>query len=395
VLEPICVIKLASLVCTLLAAGSHAFDFQFASHLFEAGDRTGEAASAFRESGSRDVAGKAVERLRRHIERDYDAWLTQEFRSDPAGLADARAAIASFDFVLPRCLPDAAAVVAAKYDPQAIAALVVRRAGAGDEKFRVGSLGAPIGARILHCLVRHAYDELRNDRAFCDATEIPFREAVLTGLSGIEARLAALEVQTGAPRAVLGRVLEGFGELAAEMDAAELEQRLRAKAEEYRQLRERLDRLTNDDPRVQALRQKAGVQIGAGDFAGVDATLADAERLDLIVIEELESSAERRRTSAAITRAERAAAARLRLDYRAESAHYHAAAEIVATDAAAVWTYRLREASALNDHGREFGDNQALRDAIAVYRATMPLAPRTERPLDWAATQNKDRKSVV
>jgi hypothetical protein len=80
------------------------------------------------EAGSCDVAGKAVERLRRRIERDYDAWLTQEFRIDPAGLADARAAIASFDFVLPRCLPDAAAVVAAQYDPQAIAALVVGRA---------------------------------------------------------------------------------------------------------------------------------------------------------------------------------------------------------------------------------------------------------------------------
>jgi hypothetical protein len=145
VLEATCVIKLASLACTLLAAGSHAFDFEFASHLFEASDRTGEAASAFRESRSRDVAGKAVERLRRHIERDYDAWLMQEFRSDPAGLADGRAAIASFDFILPRCLPDAAAVVVAKYDPQAIASLVVARAGAGDEKFRVGPLGTPIG----------------------------------------------------------------------------------------------------------------------------------------------------------------------------------------------------------------------------------------------------------
>jgi hypothetical protein len=148
--------------------------------VFEVGDRTGEVASAFRESGPRDIAGKAVERLRRHIERDYDGWLTQEFRSDPAGLADARAAIASFDFVLLRCLPDAAAVVAAKYDPQAIAELVVHRAGAGDDKFRVGLLGAPIGARILNCLVRHAYEELHSDRAFCDATEILFRQAVLS-----------------------------------------------------------------------------------------------------------------------------------------------------------------------------------------------------------------------
>lgn len=40
--------------------------------------------------------------------------------------------------------------------------------------------------------------------------------------------LAAIEAQTGAPRAVLARVLEGFGELAAEIDAEPLEQKLRA-----------------------------------------------------------------------------------------------------------------------------------------------------------------------
>ena len=106
--------------------------------------------------------------------------------------------------------------------------------------------------------------------------------------------------------------------------------------------------------------------------------MSEAERLDLAAVEELESLAEHRRKSAAATRAERAAASRLRLDYRAEAAHYSAAAEIVARDPAAAWAYRLREASALNDHGNEFGDNQALRDAIAVYRAALLLTPRAK-----------------
>ncbi len=214
------------------------------------------------------------------------------------------------------------------------------------------------------------------------------QERTTATLSRMEARLAAIEAQTGTPRAVLSRVLEGFGELAAEMDADQLGQRLRAKAGEYHELRERLARLTNDDPRLQALRQKAGTLIDAGDFAAADAALAEAERLDLAVVEELESLTQRRRASAAVTRAERAAAARLRLDYRAEAEHYAAAAEIVAHDRTASWGYRMRRASALDDHGREFGDNRALNEAIADYHACLALAPRAERPADWATTQN-------
>ena len=399
-LESACVIKLASLACTLLAAGSKAFDFETASRLFDAGGHIADATLAFREGASRDAAKKAIGQLRRQIERDSGKWLEHEFAGDPAGRTDADAAIAALDDILPRCLPRATDIIAAKYDPNAIATLVVRRAAAtGDELFRADA----IGARLLRCLIENAYAALQSDKAFCDATEIPFRMAVLTDLdtlkrgqetaaasqSAMETRLlAAIEAQTGAPRAVLGRVLEGFGELAAEMDAAQLEQKLRAKAEEYCELRERLSRLTNDDPRVQALRQKAGEQIGAANFDTADASLSEAERLDLAAVEELESLAEHRRKSAAATRAERAAASRLRLDYRAEAAHYSAAAEIVARDPAAAWAYRLREASALNDHGNEFGDNQALRDAIAVYRAALLLTPRAERPLDWAMTQN-------
>ena len=391
-LEPACVIKLASLACTLLAAGSHAFDFEFASHLFEVADRAGEAGLAFRAARTRDVAGNAVERLRRQVECDCEKWLAEEFRGDPPGLADARAAIASFDFILPRCLPDAAAIVASKYNAEQIATLVVHQAGAaGDDLFREGS----IGARILHCLVQRTYEALQADRAFCHATEIPFRAAVLTDLEGLSHDLTGAKAEIlaaihalGVPVPVLRSILEGFGERGAEMDAAQLEQALRAKAGEYHELRARLDRLTNDDPRVQELRQKAGTLIDAGDFPIADATLAEAERLDLAAVEELESLAEHRRASAAATRAERAAAARLRLDYRTEAAHYAAAAGIVAHDRAATWDYRMREACALYDRGDQFGDNRALRGAVRLCRAALALAPRAERPFDWASTEN-------
>ena len=42
----------------------------------------------------------------------------------------------------------------------------------------------------------------------------------------------------------------------------------------------------------------------------------------------------------------------------------------------------------MSDHGSEFGDNQALHDAIASYRMALDLASRERVPLDWAGTQN-------
>jgi hypothetical protein len=50
----------------------------------------------------------------------------------------------------------------------------------------------------------------------------------------------------------------------------------------------------------------------------------------------------------------------------------------------AEWQYVLRQASELGDHGNEFGDNQALAEAIGVYRHALTVAPRGSRPLDWA-----------
>ncbi len=183
-----CIIKLCSLACTLLAAGSKAFDYEFASHLFEAGDKTGEAALAFREGRERNAVQTAVRDLRKRVERDYGEWLATEFRGDLAGLADAQAAILSLDFVLPRCLPRAEAVIEAKYDAAEIAGLVVKTAGQSDDQFRDGR----IGARLLHCLVQRAFEALQEDDAFCRATEIPFRREVLRGLEQIKRGQAAL-----------------------------------------------------------------------------------------------------------------------------------------------------------------------------------------------------------
>lgn len=204
----------------------------------------------------------------------------------------------------------------------------------------------------------------------------------------LDAILAAVSAQ-GVPLPTLRSILEGFGEQLDQLDPGAVEAKLRAKTEEYRELSARLQRLTNADPRVQALREQAKTLIDHGAFAAVDARLADAETLDLESARELQDQLQRPLGSAAESRAERAAVAGMRFDYRAAAEHYAEAARIIAPlgDSAA-WRYRLQEASALYDHGRERGDNDPLRTAIDRYRDLLARTPRAERRDDWAKIQN-------
>jgi hypothetical protein len=148
----------------------------------------------------------------------------------------------------------------------------------------------------------------------------------------LNAILAAINAEKGVPLPVLREILGRLGDTDTPLDAASIEQRLRAKADEYGVLQERLLRLSNDDPRVLALRQKAARLISEGVFAAADNALSEAESRDLEAVEELETVAKRRRISAAESRADRAAAAGLRLDYLAAAAHYAEASAILPAD---------------------------------------------------------------
>ena len=67
-----------------------------------------------------------------------------------------------------------------------------------------------------------------------------------------------------------------------------------------------------------------------------DEKLSEAEDIDLKAIEEREAITDRRRASAADSRAARGDAARLRFDYRTAAAHFAAAV----TWFVAIWTLR-------------------------------------------------------
>jgi tetratricopeptide (TPR) repeat protein len=79
----------------------------------------------------------------------------------------------------------------------------------------------------------------------------------------------------------------------------------------------------------------------------------------------------------------------LQLAYRSAAAKYSESASLVAPfDTRQQWRYLGDQARELYTQGKEFGDNAALVEAIAIYRRCLDLAPLSERPLDWAATEN-------
>jgi tetratricopeptide (TPR) repeat protein len=130
--------------------------------------------------------------------------------------------------------------------------------------------------------------------------------------------------------------------------------------------------------RVLTEAQARADELNFADAAKVlDAALAHTEAEDK----------DRARGRAALL-AERGRIAGLQLHYRDAADYYAKAAEAAAFDPATAWSYMLDSAGALYAQGNEFGENQALDDAIRAYRSALDMAPRARVPLDWAATQN-------
>ena len=369
-LELPCIAKLCSLACTLLATSSKAFDFEIASQLFETGDRTSELALAFHDGKQRDAVSKTLDNLRKRVQRDSEEWLETEFRGEPAALADAQAAIATLDFVLPRCLPDKAAIISAKYDPRAIADLVVNAAAATDEQFQRNT----VGARILTCLVRRLYEVLQDDEAFCTATEIPFRKHVLSNFEDIKqgqrrhdgefakliAMLASLSAEKSVPIPALQEILKRFGEFTVTSDPEVIEQRLRIKADEYAALRNQWEQATTAWPGLAEARAGALRLADTGDFAGARTIL--------------ERARERRRQIAreeeVILIGEEAAVARLEFCYAEAAKLYAEAADLMTHDLALRWRCLVLAALALGEDSAGV-EREPLLDELVRYGAEL------------------------
>ncbi len=156
-------------------------------------------------------------------------------------------------------------------------------------------------------------------------------------------------------------------------------------------LTDRLNRLSNDDPKSRDCDRSAAEALKTSRFAQADAHLAAAEARDLDGLDDLEALAKQKRLSAAESRAERAAAAKLRTNpagYREAASHFGEAARIAkAADPKFAQNYKQQEGQVLTDLGTEFGLNSALLEAIEHFRTLLRTIDRSVDPLDWAATQ--------
>lgn len=221
------------------------------------------------------------------------------------------------------------------------------------------------------------------------STTLANTEALKAGQDRMEAMLQQVVAGSGVPIAILRAILADMGELTPTADPGVIEAKLRAKAAEFVVLRDQLNRLKDDDPEVTNLRKAAAAALDQGHFREADTCLALAEARELSGLDDLEALARAKRLSAAETRAERAAAARLRFNpdaYREAAAHF-AEAEGIAhnADSAVAGSYALQKGQMLIDLGTEFGVNAALLEAIDHFEARMTSAHRIAHPADWAA----------
>ncbi len=353
--------------------------------------------------------------IKQKVATGYREWIEDAHRQKPWYLkANIDNAVYEFEQIIDRCVPAPKDVVGVDLNAERLAKALLAKAEIANPSAYGRDSDNPAAREIFLTIIAQTYQHVRSHPDYGERLRTYIDEAALTRLGEIKqdtgeikrdtaeirAVLTALAAQVSAdksvPLPVLQEILRRLGDVDTPFDAASIEQRLRTKADEYSGLQDRLLRLSNDDPQVLALRKKAAVLISDGGFAAADNVLRQAEKRDLEAVEELEAVAKRRRISAAESRADRAAAARLCLDYLAAAGHYAEAIAILPVDETSLrWLYAFAQAGALYDRGVELGDNQSLRDAIDAYRSALTLASRDRVPLNWAGTQNDLGNALV
>ena len=186
-------------------------------------------------------------------------------------------------------------------------------------------------------------------------------------VSGLAARLNVTEPAVRNMLRVLGE---------REVPPERLVGKLAEIAERHRELERRLAALEPEDPVVRGLLEDAGAAVEGGEYDRAERLLEEAEGTDLAAVRmadelarQAQEAADKRRLSAAATRAERGELALVRLDYRTTAEHFARAAGLVPDsrgDARA--GYLEGRARALYRQGEEKGDNAALVEAVALGR---------------------------
>jgi tetratricopeptide (TPR) repeat protein len=199
--------------------------------------------------------------------------------------------------------------------------------------------------------------------------------------------LEQLSRRLDVPESALARMMHLISD--KHLQTEQLDPRLREVAVLHNQLAMRLRNYSANDPEIRRLHTEAAAAIERGDYAAADALLAKAGGIDTTTSETQPGSLGHRQHSLTQTLTRRGELERVRLDYWTAAERFAESAALLSDDARLErWNLLIEQASALYAQGDEFGDNEALIEAVEVYRIALAERSRDEAPLDWAATQN-------
>jgi hypothetical protein len=179
----------------------------------------------------------------------------------------------------------------------------------------------------------------------------------------LERLVAQVSREKGVPAAPLRAVLVKLGEAGVSDEA--LPQRLDAKADELLKMREEIAQLRQGPVELASFAQRAQALIDQGNLEGARTALVEG-RARAHKLREQSSRYE------AAFLAREAEIDHLQLAYRSAAAKYQEAAALVADfDPDSRWQLLDNQAFELYSQGDEYGDNDALLQAIAAFRAAL------------------------
>jgi uncharacterized caspase-like protein len=225
------------------------------------------------------------------------------------------------------------------------------------------------------------------------------RDRLLFSIAGIDddtrAQVERIAMVHGVPLAPLYGALIAAA-VTSSSDYSNREIFLTRAAEDFVKVRNELRTLASSDPDVARLRAQAEHDLSLGNFEAARDLLTRAIEIDRHSGEQLEARLKERNLSEAANLSMRAGIASTRLAYRDAATDLSAAADLAERwDKTLAWRYRISQGNMRYRQGGEFGDNAALIDAIEINRRALALAPRLERPEDWAATQDNLGNALI
>jgi transcriptional regulator with XRE-family HTH domain len=188
---------------------------------------------------------------------------------------------------------------------------------------------------------------------------------------------------SGLPARLLEKLARHFGAEMPQATEEELESFLMAKAEEFRQMRERLEKLGATEGRISELVNAANAALGEGDFPTADDLLKEAEAVQMqsSTVVALRKQAELRieRGKAALVSSEVAAAAR----------HFERSSQYFSGVDAALEAENLHECAAeLRYYGYRYKSTEALYEARSALQKNLDIWAQAEDAEQWCRTKN-------